>query len=787
MNQNLFNELRKLRNEIVHGVHRLNSADLAKRFSELGLSVPECDLPHFTSILLHVFGRDAGLYYVPKSILALLPKLIEERSIDIICDPWAGIGGILASVQETTQSTKAFALSQNDEEATLGRVLVPTAEWLVGDPCQLLSTLPDNLDVVASVLPFGMRRSKPMEVQASGGTSFSLQDLGHQILAASSLRLSSDGIGIFVIPQSFFISPRSVLRQFDTLGLGITAAFALPSGAFAPYANISTYLVVIEKRAITRMFVAQLSTDKNTNSQIIENFKKGQESASLQIGRFVDVSTFKGIDALLTSERLQQTESRLGYPAVRLGDLAIAIKLGRPGNDFAFPKQENAIFVPLIGISDVLESIDGATLKHQNYAQVAIDLARSEARFVARFLNSELGREIREYNKSGTVIPKLNSQSLKSIKVSIPDLQTQRKILTIEARITAEENTLLSLQNEIKEFRRMLWADPNFRFDVSRSLGILYSRLSGDLRQQTAESLDQWFESLPFPMASILRAWQATPSDDFKTKYEHLLDFFEASAAFTGIILLSAFITREQLFEDIKKDLSDALDKQNLSLKRATFGTWKVVIEYLGKQVRQLLSSDDKEQRATCSDMFADATMQIPEVMSGKELARIFSATNKMRNDWRGHGGPVGKEEARLRNEQLIAEVQKFREETGDLWSNIKLVHAIHCRPRRGLFENEVAMLMGSNSEFLNETREMSTWLDVERLYLVSKDGRHALKLLPLVLVGPSQSSAKNACYFFSRVENEKLRFISYHFVDQSVRMYPLEEARESILLLDDI
>ena len=79
------------------------------------------------------------------------------------------------------------------------------------------------------------------------------------------------------------------------------------------------------------MFVAQLSTDANTNLQIIENFQQGQEGASLELGRFVDISTFTGIDALRTSERLEQAKRRFGYPAVRLEDLATAITLGRPG------------------------------------------------------------------------------------------------------------------------------------------------------------------------------------------------------------------------------------------------------------------------------------------------------------------------------------------------------------------------------------------------------------------------------------------------------------------------
>ena len=50
-----------------------------------------------------------------------------------------------------------------------------------------------------------------------------------------------------------------------------------------------------------------------------------------------------------------------------------------------------------------------------------------------------------------------------------------------------------------------------------------------------------------------------------------------------------------------------------------------------------------------------------------------------------------------------------------------QLIRALHTRARRGAFENEVAILMGSNNEFLKETREMATWLDVERLYLSKK------------------------------------------------------------------
>jgi hypothetical protein len=314
------------------------------------------------------------------------------------------------------------------------------------------------------------------------------------------------------------------------------------------------------------MFVAQLSGETKTDLQVVENLKQGREGATLELGRFVDPLSFLGISSLRTVERLQQVERSFGYPAVQLQELATSITLGRRREDFSFTDSENAILIPLGGISDVVNSPSEATLKLQNYAQVILDAARTDARFVARFLNSELGREIRDLNKSG-VIPKLNKQSLAQLSVCIPDLQTQKSILAMEGRITAEKNVLLGLQNELTECHRDLWSYPRSQDDINKRLGDLATRLSGDLKQHVSERLDQWFETLPFPMSSILRAWQATPSDDFKTKHEHLLHFFEASAEFLGIILLSAFRTREQIFTGIRDDLSKALKEQNLGFK----------------------------------------------------------------------------------------------------------------------------------------------------------------------------------------------------------------------------
>ncbi|MGA9993134.1 MAG: hypothetical protein WBP86_12480, partial [Thiobacillaceae bacterium] len=241
-----------------------------------------------------------------------------------------------------------------------------------------------------------------------------------------------------------------------------------------------------------------------------------------------------------------------------------------------------------------------------------------------------------------------------------------------------------------------------------------------------------------------------------------------------------------------KEKLKEAMAKQSLSFQRATFGTWKLVVEYLGKQTRSLLQEDGKKpedaknDRAICASIFADSTLKLPGLLCSKDIAAVLVVTNKMRNDWSGHGGVVGQEEAKLRNEQLLGQVEKLRQAMSDVWDSSVIVNALHCRPRRGVFENEIAMLKGSNSEFLKESRSMSTWLDVDSLYIINGDQSGALKLLPLVQVSSSPGTAKNACYFFNRTERDGARFVSYHFASQPELSGEFQEATNAIKFLTE-
>jgi len=767
--------------------------ELAAILTERKLFPQEHEIPEVTNLLAKFFGIRSGLMPIPPVLPAVISKIVSPRSAKTILDPWAGLGSLLSIVQQATSAERCIGYNINTSEGELAKTLFPQAEWTFGQVLELLPHLDSTVDVVVSSLPFNVKTNESLELVDQHGIKVKLKDtLGNLILAAGMSSLANNGVGLFVVHSSFFFSEHSIIKRFPELGFSVEAAFALPLGSFAPFTSISTYLLVVNKGANKKMFVAQLSNDQNTNTQIIENFKKATEGGTVELGRYVDTLEFKGIDSLRAVDYFESASKQIGFSPVVLEDLATEINLGRHGDGFNFPAASNAVFVPMIGHSDVVDSIDELTLKAQNYAQVVIDPSKSLATFIAHSLNSELGKKMREWGKSGTTILKLNKQALGKLQVFIPDLVTQRKMLEIEARLSGEESILLSLQNDLTELRHELWRNPRSANEVSKRLNEFSVRFSDDLKAHASIGLDQWFETIPFPIASILRAWQATPSDDYKSKYEHLLHFFEATAEFISVILLSAFSGNEALYAPHKQKLKEKMDEQHLSFQRATFGAWKLIVEYLGKQTRLLLQDSGKEpddannDRAICAEVFADSTLRLPSLLCSKGIVNVLGATNKMRNDWRGHGGVVSQEEAKLRNEQLLGQVEKLRQAMSDVWDSSVIVNALHCRPRNGVFENEIAIMKGSNSEFLKESRPMSTWLDVDSLYIISENQSSALKLLPLVQVGASPETTKNACYFFSRTEQDGARFVSYHYADQPELTGKFQDAIQAINFLTE-
>ena len=179
---------------------------LAKRISEKGFSPS----PSFVSTIMNmipVLRGWNGIPFMPVFLPPVISELLKERQAALVCDPWAGIGALLATAVAATNASRSLAFVQRADELALGSVLVSSAEWTIGNPLHQLADLGSEIDVVASIPPFGTKSGSPLKLHTMTGDVLELSDdLGSLLLIASSVKLRSDGLGIFVVAQLFFVA-----------------------------------------------------------------------------------------------------------------------------------------------------------------------------------------------------------------------------------------------------------------------------------------------------------------------------------------------------------------------------------------------------------------------------------------------------------------------------------------------------------------------------------------------------------------------------------------------------
>jgi len=230
------------------GKHPANydPSELARTLTERQLLPKQSEIPEAANLLAKYAGSLGGLMPIPTVLPDVISKILTSHAAETILDPWAGLGALLAIAQRATSAARCIAYNINASEGDLAKVLFPQAEWSVGQPLALLPQLESSVDVVVSCLPFNARTNESLELAGTAGNPIELKDdLGNLILAASTAHLSENGVGLFVVPPSFFFASRSILRQFTELGFNVDAALALPPGSFAPYTSIGTYLLVV--------------------------------------------------------------------------------------------------------------------------------------------------------------------------------------------------------------------------------------------------------------------------------------------------------------------------------------------------------------------------------------------------------------------------------------------------------------------------------------------------------------------------------------------------------------
>lgn len=674
-----------------------------------------------------------GFQMIP-SILHDFMKVVAESFQGVkVLDSWMNVGELSYPWMNT--SNKISAINNIPDQVEVAERLFAQQsdscyELRTGDPIDELKSDFNVYDVVVSSPPFGNKSDHIPK-------GFRIRDYGYDIIIETMKKLDVEGVGFFLVPPSFLhkSSVNNVRKFMESQGFYLDAAFYLPPGIFKS-TSIHAYLIVVRKESLNNLFIAELKSSENIRT-VISNWKNRKSGSTLSLGYLTNeeaFTSFKNVEKYLEIKRLAK---RSGLKPTTLNEFVLSYNRHPKSIDEEFLENYNSVFIPSIGTSDILTSLDESTLREKEnyYMQLVLDPKKVNADYMANWFNTELGRLVRESMMTDAPFPTINILSLKWTEVYLPEIETQIETISTQSKIN-------NLRADLDSIEDHLWKKPKSIRSQERRLTQLNREMG----------LVQWIDKLPFPLASIL--WKYHATKETKVKNEYLLHFFEALAQFEVVIMLSALADEESI-----------LGKLNLSkekLQRSTFGSWVVIGERLAKEFRRLLSNED--EREYCLNLLKQNKTDLINSLISKKVFRILNQTCQYRNEWKGHGGAEGEAESKRRLDLLEVELVSLRSELGDVFEDYSVITPGSGRFKSGLFHCKCKLVMGTRTPFKDVLVKTKEGLEVNELYLTEEGNHEALKLLPFIRLMPSPQTQLDACYFYNRMDTNGVRMISYYF-----------------------
>ncbi len=591
---------------------------------------------------------------------------------------------------------------------------------------QTIEEIPKNkeYDLIVSALPLGPIKN-----------SF----LSCQIVEQCSQLLSNNGYCIFPFAKTITLdSSAKWLSKIEENGLYCVAMIDMPMGAYAPFSLVDSEIVIFATKKAEKRFTALLY-EQGYVEKIIDNFLNGKTSKNDKLGIYVD-SNIKCYSDVKNFNHIQNKNKALekSYNGKLLKLLEIG-KINAPDKENKFCECDNAVYIPKLGKTPAVTSVTDFQIKAQNYFQIIVDTEKISPRFLAFFLNTEDGVNIRQLSYRGLTIKALNKQSLGEITVPCPTLDLQLEYLKTY-------NQLENLRIEIETLKDRLKKIPASYKNIRKNIKDI---------NNTSDKFIQWIENLPYPIATILKQYSVVEESD--KKQEMLLYFYEAYAIFNATLLCSA----------LNKNLIDCSKLKGVEpmyFEKASFGNWVRMDRALSNLFIESLNSSNDEEKKAVLECFRTKDETLIRFVCSKNVCNILEQASVHRNNWKGHSGLTNefsyKEHVTALNDML----NKLQESIKDLYERVRLVRLTSLRKVDGEFINKVEVLTGSNSIFSKDVIKGDFALDESKLYLQLLDTGETLELPPYFILKNSPADAKNACYFYSKVEKGNTKYVSYHF-----------------------
>lgn len=632
-----------------------------------------------------------------------------------------------------TKYKKVTFLNNDENQAKITEYLqgeVTNQEIVIGDPLKQLDNLPkESFDIILGFPPLGVREKTTINSQEIRG------DLNHLILLKTLNLLKENGKIFFIVTEKFFTrnNKSSIINQIEETNMFLESALYLPPGTFQPWNGIGTYLVTLSKQRKDSLFIGELKEE--TKEILFKNWEDRKEGKIPQLGKLVQHDEFRSYNQIEKEVEIERIVQRSNFQKVPAHEVFIEINsnLGRKITDVKH--KEKAIYIPNVGLSDVVNKVEQMKNKPQNYFQVILK-ENTNITYITNWFNSRLGKIVRDSLMSGGVIKRINKSSLLNATLYLPEQEYQEDINRMQKKLN-------DLKIELDEIESKVWNQPHKTQELMKQLNNINKE----------EGLQGWIETLPFPLASILYKYYATTS--IASKKELLLHFFEAYSQFQIMIMLSV------ITEDGNNINEKYIYRINTDrLRMASFGTWVVAGQNIAKKIRTFLNDESTH----CLEAFRHKRKDLIEKITSKPIYNILETTLQYRNNWKGHGGVESESKAKERLGLLEIELQNIRKIIGDVFEDYNLIRPGEGYYSDGLFHLNCQVLKGSRTTFFEKKIQFINPIDIKDLYLHEEGNHEALKLLPFVKMLPGPETKMDACYFYNRIDKDGVKMVSYYF-----------------------
>jgi type I restriction enzyme M protein len=465
------------------------------------------------------------------------------------------------------------------------------------------------------------------------------------------------------------------------------------------------------------------------------------------------------IDSLFdeTLRRVSQWSKQQQWPTTRLSALVASAPyvFGEAGG---IPDQ-SSVLLPTFVRGDASAGNTAATTEGGRVLQLHLFANVISTNFLAGWLNSALGRDCRrraqDVGSSGAVIRAVRTDQ-RSLMRYLDELVVPVPPMVVQEGIAAADGRLAAVSNIVEGSRQRLWNAPLHASQVVRRFDPLFDK-----------SPAAWAGDLPFPIASALWTLESKRVN-VDAAHKQMFLVWEAYAAFTGTVLLSALSQDPVLRETEVPRLREALVSAHLSMEHATLGSWSVVVQRLSSCFRGLLQSEDADERARVLQIFGSPSVDTLARLLSTSAVQLLSDANAKRNLWDGHTGSVGEPEQQRHLEYLDSRLEELRDVIGPTWLELRCVRAGDGFKRHGDVVQKVELAVGPNTPFRQAEIRVGELMEKGELYLTTEGAAQPLPLEHLLILRSSPDGARYTCYFYNRTDKSGVRLISYQSADQS-------------------